>query len=96
LLRLNTITKSNVKKKEFVLLLHITVHHQRKSGQELKHGRNLTVQIDRETVEKLLTGLLSMACLACFLYSTQYHQSRDATAHNGLGSFEQSLIKKKS
>jgi hypothetical protein len=33
------------------LYFHITVHHQRKSGQELKQYRNLKAEADAETIE---------------------------------------------
>jgi hypothetical protein len=41
---------------------HKTVHHQRKSGQELKQGKNLEAGADAEAMEGCF-----MACLACFL-----------------------------
>ena len=34
----------------FDLHIHIAVHHQRKSGQELKHSRNLKVEADAEAM----------------------------------------------
>ena len=43
----------------FGLHFHITVHHQRKSGQELKQGRNLEAGADVETMRD--TACSSMA-----------------------------------
>jgi hypothetical protein len=41
----------------FGLHFHITVHHWRKSGQELKQGRNLEAGADTEAMDGvLLTG----------------------------------------
>jgi hypothetical protein len=47
----------------------MVVHHRRKSGQELKQGRNLEAGADagRGHGRMLLTDLLPMACSACFL-----------------------------
>jgi hypothetical protein len=48
--------------------VHIAIHHQRKSGQELNQGRNLEAGADAEAMEAmLLTGVLPLACSACFL-----------------------------
>jgi hypothetical protein len=35
----------------FILHFHITIHHQRKSGQEIKQGRNLESRADVEAME---------------------------------------------
>lgn len=59
----------------FGLDFHIPVHHQRKSRQELKQGRNLEAGAD---------AMRSAACSACFLYRTQDHQPRDGTTHKWL------------
>jgi hypothetical protein len=57
----------------FGLHFHITAHHQRKSGQELKHGRNLEAGTDAEVVKgMLLSSLLPEASSACFC-RTQNH-----------------------
>jgi hypothetical protein len=48
----------------FSLYLHIAVHHQRKSGQELTQGRNLEAEADSEAMEECL---LPLPCSACFL-----------------------------
>ena len=76
----------------FGLHLHITVPYQRKSGQALRHGRNLEAGADTETTkESYLLGCSSW--LSLFSYRTQGHQSRDGTVHNVLDS---STIKKMS
>ena len=56
---------------------HITVHHQRKSGQELKQGRDLEAGADAEAMEGccIVPCLLLMACS----YRTQDHQLRGGT-----------------
>lgn len=36
----------------FGLFFHISVRHQRKSGQELKKGRNLKTEADAEAMEE--------------------------------------------
>jgi hypothetical protein len=49
-------------------LIQLTLpHHERKSGQELKQGKNLEKRGDRGHGQMLLIGLLLMACSACFL-----------------------------
>ena len=49
------------------LLYHSTVHHQRKSGQELKYRRNLEAGADAEAVRGMLLLDPSWFCSACFL-----------------------------
>ena len=52
----------------FSLHFHITLHRQRKSGQELTQGRNLEPGTDAEALDGVLrTTLLPLACSACFL-----------------------------
>ncbi|KRY94820.1 hypothetical protein T4B_1409, partial [Trichinella pseudospiralis] len=53
----------------FGLGFHLTVHHQRKSEQELEQGRNLEAGADAEFMKErvLVIGLLLLACSACFL-----------------------------
>ena len=68
----------------FCLHFHITVYHQRKSGQELKQGRNLEPGADAAIME----GCCSLACSSWLVnllsYRTQDHQPRDGTTHNRL------------
>jgi hypothetical protein len=45
-------------KGSFGLHFHITVHHQRKSGQEIKQGWNLEAGADAEAIE----GCCLLAC----------------------------------
>jgi hypothetical protein len=79
-------TKKQVREEgaSFSLHFHVTVHHQRKSGQELTQDRNLEAGADAEAME----GCCLLACfswLAQLAYKIQDHQSRDGTTHNGLG-----------
>lgn len=70
---INTVTKSSLGRKGFILShFHITVHHQRKPGQELKRSRNL----DAEAMGKC-------CILACFLGSAQpaFLEHEGPTAH---------------
>jgi hypothetical protein len=67
------------------LCFHTTVYHQKKSGQELKQGRNLETGADAEAMEEC-------CFLACSSWLTQSafleiigHQTRDGTTHNSLG-----------
>jgi hypothetical protein len=43
--------RSKLERKGFGLHL-INIHHQRKSGQELKHSRNLEARADAEVIEE--------------------------------------------
>jgi len=61
----------------FISNFHITVHHQRKSGQEFKQGRNLEAGADAEAMRGA-TGLLGLLS-----YRTQDYQPRDGPTHNG-------------
>ena len=54
---------------------YLTVHHQRRSGQEPDEAG-----ADAEAIEMPLTGLLNLLS-----YRTQDYQPRDGTTHNGLG-----------
>jgi hypothetical protein len=46
-------TNSNVGSKGFIwLVIHITVYHQQKSGQEHKHGRKLKTRADLKKKKK--------------------------------------------
>jgi hypothetical protein len=52
----------------FRLQFNIEIHYQRKSGPEYTQGRKLEAEVDADAMEKcLLTGLLPLACSACFL-----------------------------
>jgi hypothetical protein len=48
----------------FSLHIHIAVHHQRKSGQELTHSRNLEAGVDAEAMKEC-------CLLACFPWLAQ-------------------------
>ena len=55
------------------LHFHTIVHHQRKSGQELKHGWDLKSRADAKAVEKscllvCLLNKLSLSLMSFFLY----------------------------
>jgi len=64
LLQQNTITIKRVGgvKDLFSLHFHITVHHQRKSGQELKQDRSLEAGVDAEAMECAAYWLVSQDC----------------------------------
>ena len=79
----------------FGLHFHITVHHQRKSGQELKQDRNLETGADAESVEGCdLTGLLLAACSACFLVEPKTTSPRMASPTMGQAFPHPTSIKK--
>ena len=78
----------------FGLHFHITVRLQRKSGQELKQDRNLEAGADAEATEGLLTGILLMACSACFLREPRITSSEMELLTMGWTLPYQSLIKK--
>ena len=73
-------------RKGFIRLhFQITIHHWRKSGQELKQGRNLKAGADAEAME----GCCLLTCftwLAPPALLSQGHQPKDGPTHNGLGS----------
>jgi hypothetical protein len=60
LLQQNMVTKKQVGEKRvyFGLHFHITVHHQRKSGQELRQGSKLDAGADAEAI----MGCCFLAC----------------------------------
>jgi len=62
---------------------HIAVHHQRKSGQELKQVRKQ--ELMQRPWRDATYWLASPGLLSLLSYRTQDHQPRDGTAHNGLG-----------
>ena len=56
LLQRNIVTKKKIGEER--VYFHIAVHHQKKSGQELKQGRNLEAGADAEAME----GCCLLAC----------------------------------
>jgi len=64
---------------------HITVRHQRKSGQELKQGRNTKAGADAEAIEDAAYWPAPHGLLSLLSYRIQDHQPRDGTTYNGLG-----------
>jgi hypothetical protein len=70
----------------FSLCFPITVHHQRKSRQELKQGKNLVAGDGAEAIEGAAYWLVPHGSLTLPFHKTQDHQPRDGTTHNGLGS----------
>ena len=67
------------------LYFHIAAHHQRKSGQELRLGRNLEAGADAEVIEGCCLLACSHGLLSLLSYRTQDHQPIDGTTHNSLG-----------
>lgn len=65
---LNTIPKCQLERKG-VIYFQIIVHHLKKSGQELRQGRNLEARADMDGGHGgvLLGDLRTVACSACFL-----------------------------
>lgn len=57
-------TKRNLWTKEFIPVYNSEVmpHHWRKSGQEIKQGRNLDAGVEAETMEEHASGLFLTAC----------------------------------
>ncbi|EDL21040.1 mCG140729 [Mus musculus] len=55
----------------FGLHFHITVHHQRKSEQELKQGRDLETGADAEAMEQCRFLTCSCGLIACFLIESR-------------------------
>ena len=72
----------------FDLDFQIIVHHWRKSGQELKQGRNLEAgsNADPRSQKSAAYWLAPSGLLSLLSYRTQDHQPRDGTTHNELGS----------
>jgi hypothetical protein len=66
----------------FSLNFYTVVHHQRKSGLELKQVRK------QELMQRLWRDVtywvVSLGLLSLLSYGTQDYQPRDGTAHNGL------------
>jgi hypothetical protein len=63
----------------FGLYFQITIHHQRKSGQELKQDRNLEAEADAEAMEGAAYWLTPHDLFSLLSYRTQDHQPRDGT-----------------
>ena len=73
----------------FGLYFCTIVHHCRKSGQELKQGRNLEAGADPEAME----GCCLLACSACFLIEPRTTRPGMAPPTMGRALPHQSLIK---
>jgi hypothetical protein len=69
----------------FGLSFHIVVHQRRKSGHELKQGRNLEAGADKEAMAECCILACSSWLTSLLFYRTQDHQPKDDTTHNGLG-----------
>jgi|AATB01.1.fsa_nt_gi hypothetical protein len=65
----------------FSLPFHIAVHHQRKSGLELKQVRKQ--ELMQRPWRDITYWLASSALHSLLSYRTQGYQPRDGTAHNG-------------
>jgi hypothetical protein len=63
--------------------LHTAVHHQRKSGLELKQVRKQ--ELMQRPWRDVSYWFASPSLLSLLSYRTQDYQSRDGTTHNGLG-----------
>ena len=78
----NTMTKATWGRKSlFGLHFQITAHHQRKSGQEVKQGRNW----EEGAMDSAVYWLTSYGLLSLLSYRTQDHQPRHGTIHHALG-----------
>lgn len=67
------------------LHFHITVHHHKKSGQELKQAKSLKAGADAQAMEVCPCRLVPHDLLSLLSYGTPDYQSRNGLAHNGLG-----------
>jgi hypothetical protein len=80
---INITTKKQVGEERFfcfILHFHITVHHHKKSGQELKQGKNLETGADAEAMEGAACWTASPGLLSLLSYGTQdYHPGRAPT-----------------
>jgi hypothetical protein len=65
----------------FSLHFHIAVHHQRKSGLQLKQVRKQ--ELMQRPWRDVTYWLASLGLLTLLSYRTQDHQSRDGTSHKG-------------
>jgi hypothetical protein len=68
--------QGNLERKN-LLHFHITVHHWRKSGQELKQGRNLLAGLDAEIIVGRSHWLALHGLLSLLSYKAQEQQSKD-------------------
>jgi hypothetical protein len=68
----------------FSLCFHITVHHQRQSGQELIQSRNLEAGTDAEVMEECCLLVCSLWLAQPAFLQNSGHKLRDSTTHNGL------------
>jgi hypothetical protein len=71
----------------FSLHFHTAVHHQRKSGLELKQVRKQ--ELMQRPWRDVLYWLPSPGFLSLLSYRTQNYQPRDATTHKGHSPFDQ-------
>jgi hypothetical protein len=78
----------------FGLSFHTTVHYQRKSGQELKQGRNLEAGADAETTEDAAYRLALHGLFSLLSYRTRTTSPGVAPPTMGWALPCQSLIKK--
>lgn len=82
-----------VRKGAFSSHFHMTVHHWRKSEQELKLGRVLKAGTEAETMESCCLLTCSHGLLKLLSWRTKDYHPRDDPIHSGLGS-PLSLVKK--
>ena len=64
---------------------HITVHHQKKSEQELKQGSILEAGAHAEAMEDAAYWFACPGLLSLLSYRTQDHHLRDSNTYNALG-----------
>jgi hypothetical protein len=80
----NIMTKKQVGEEGlFSLYFHIAVHHQRKSGLELKQVWKQ--ELMQRPWRDVPYWLASLGLLSLLSYRTQDYQPRDGTTHNGMG-----------
>jgi hypothetical protein len=75
----------------FSLYFHIAVHHQRKSGLELKQVREQ--ELMQRPWRDVTYWLASPGLLSFLSYRTQDYQPRDCTTHNGSSPLDHQLRK---
>jgi hypothetical protein len=82
-------TKKQVREESvysFSLHFHIAVHHQRKSGLELKQVRKQ--ELIQRPWRDVPYWLASPGLLSLLSYRTQDYQPRDGTMHKGISSLD--------